>query len=147
MSDRLEPILAAITAELQALAFSIGGVTLPVMQRKASVSRQKLDPRAMIAVSKSATPEAVTRRRFGLWQTAYVIDVVVLSPFTGPDNGDDEYAVIRDSIVDAFKKPPLSGATDVFDLAAEPADWLRPYGESTEWDWQAVQVTATVAHA
>ena len=146
MSDRLNPILAAVATKLEGLAFSIGGNVLPVMQRKASVSRKKLDPRVMITVSKSATPEAVSRRRFGLWATAYVIDVVVLSPFTGPDNGDDEYAVIRDSIVDAFKTVPL-GATDVFDLDAQPADWLRPYGEATEWDWQALQITARVAHA
>src|SRR6185503_5518771 len=106
-------------------------------------------PARMITVSKSGTPEATTRRRVGLWQTAYVIDVVVHAPYEGPDDAarHGAYAEFRDRIVDAFKKPPLAGAPEVFDMDAQPADWLRPFGETTDYDWWACQITATVAHA
>lgn len=144
--DRLNPILNAVLTQTAALGLAVGGVTLPVLKRKAPTRRQKLDPRSMITVSKSDAPEQVTRRRFGLWQTAYQIDLTVVSPYTGPDDNIDEYALCRDRLVDAFKRPPLAGAPDVFEMNAAPADWLRPYGETTEWDWQSLQITATVAH-
>jgi hypothetical protein len=146
MSDRLTTILDAIVAKITARGFAINGVTLPVVKRKAPIHRQKMDPRAMITVSKSVIAELVTRRRFGLWQTAYNVDVTVVSPYTGPDNDIQEYSTIRDTIVDDFKRVPLAGAPEVFELDCGPTDWLRPLGETTEWDWQSLVITATVAH-
>lgn len=146
MADRLTPILDAIAAKVTAAGFALGGTTLPVLKRKAAVRRQTLDPRAMITIAKSATAEDTTRRRVDLWQTAYVIDVIVNVPYSGPDDDIDEYATIRDSLVDLLKRPPLAGAPEVFDMDASPADWLRPLGETTDFDWFAVQVTAIVAH-
>lgn len=146
MSDRLTPILDAIVTQIEQRGFTIAGVVLPVVKRKAPVRRTKLDPAAMITVSKSDTPERVVVRAFGWWHTQYLIDVTVVSPYTGPDDNISEYATIRDSIVDDFKRPPLAGADDVFQLDCAPAAWLRPLGETTEWDWQSVQIAATVAH-
>lgn len=147
MSDRLTPVLDAMVTKIAALGFAVGGVALPVMKRKAAARRETMDPAAMVTVAKSATPEQTTRRRVGLWQTAYVIDVIVHSPYSGPDDDLSAYSTIRDTLVDALKKPPLPGAPDVFDMDAAPADWLRPSGEQNEYDWQSLQVTATVAHA
>lgn len=155
MSNRHRPILLALVSRVAGLGLQVGGVTLPVIARKAPVRRQQMDPPAMIAVSKSRTPEQVSRRRFGLWQTRYAFDVTVVSPFGGPDaagpDGDTtQYETIRDTLVDALKAKPLAGAPDVFDLDARPADWLQPFAEAgaeSQWDWQSLQVLATVAHS
>jgi len=143
-SDRLAPILSAVVAKVSALGLSVGGVTLPVLARKAPVHRQKMDHDRMVTVS--AAEATTRRRRFGLWATSYAVDVVLLAPYTGAD-ADPQYSAARDSIVDALKGLPLSGAPDVFDVDCQPADWLRPLGETSEWDWFACRVTASVAHA
>lgn len=148
MADRLTPVLDAIVTQIAALGLAVGGVTLPVLIRQAAVRRLGMDPPAMITVAKSATPEQTKRRRFGLWQTAYVIDVIVHGPHLPPETRTSDYSTIRDSIVDVLKKPPLAGAPDVFEMDAAPADWLRPWGEGgAQYDWQSLQITATVAHA
>lgn len=149
MSDRTTPILLALRTKVTAAGYTIGGVTLPVLLRKGAVRRQTLDPREMITICKSRTAEGTTRRRVGLWQTAYVFDVIVNAPYSGAEHDDNvaEYTAIRDGLVDLLKKPPLPGAPDVFDMDAAPADWLQPFGEQTDYDWFAVTVTATVAHA
>lgn len=147
MANRIRPILLAIRAQVEAQGFTLAGYALPVLIRKAPVRRQTMDPARAITVSKSRTPEQVTRRRFALHQTAYAVEVTLVSPYTGPEGDTSEQETIRDSIVDLFKGPPLAGAPEVFDLDAQPADWLTPLGETTEWDWQTVQVIATVAHA
>ena len=116
MPDRLTPILDAIVTKILSRNFIINAAGLSVVKRKAPIHRQKMDPKAMITVSKSAIPEVVTRRRFKLWQTAYSIDVTVVSPYTGPDNDIEEYASIRDTLVDDFKQVPLAGAPLVFEL-------------------------------
>jgi hypothetical protein len=146
MSDRLTPILNAARGKAESLGLMLGGVIAPVLIKKAAVRRQTMDPAAMITVAKSQTPEQVTRRRWGLWQTAYVLDLVVHVPAVGPDADQSEAIRVRDTLVDAFKKPPLPGAPDVFEMDARPADWLQAMPES-QWEWQALQVTATVAHA
>ena len=146
MSDRLTPILAAARAKIAALNPSVGGEALPVLVRRAAHRRQTMDPKRMITVAKSATPEQTTRRRFGLWQTEYVIDVVLHAPYAGPDDAADELLALRDRIVDSFKAVPLAGAPAVFEMDCQPADWMRPTGEASEWDWFACQITATVAH-
>ena len=147
MSNRVSPILAAVVAKIQGLALAVGGVVLPVLVRKAAVRRDRFDPSAMITVAKSRELEDVTRFSFGELRTDYVIDVVIHSPFAGPDDGIDDYAAARDTLVDAFSRPPLVGAPLVFDLRARPAAWLQPYGEKSEYDWQAVQVIASVVTA
>src|SRR6478735_8328656 len=118
MSDRLAPVLNGIRMRVEALALVVDDVTLPVLEMQAVSRRQTLDPRSMITVAKSATPEQTTRRRFGLWQTAYKIDVVLHAPYTAPDDvlRSRLYSSMRDTIVDALKKPPLAGAPDVFEL-------------------------------
>jgi hypothetical protein len=146
MSNRLTAILDAVVSAITGRGFTIGGTVLPVVLRKAPVRRTKLDPAAMITVAKSDVPERVVARAFGWWHTEYLIDVTVVSPYTGPDQSIDEYAAIRDTLVDDFKGPPLAGAPEVFQLGCAPAAWLRPLGETTEWDWQSVQIAATVAH-
>lgn len=153
-ANRLNPVLDAIVSRVASITPTLPGVegVLPVMKRKAAVRRSSMDPRAMVTVSKSSTPERVTRRRFvvegraGAWQTAYRVDVIVHAPYRGPDADQPEHALLRDRIVDLFKAPPLANAEDVFEMDAQPADWLRPMGETTEYDWQSLQVTATVAH-
>ena len=147
MSNRVSTILAAVASEIAALRLAVGGVVLPVLVRKAAVRRDRLDPSAMITVAKSRELETVTRWTFSELRTDYVIDVVVHSPFAGPDAAIDDYATARDTLVDAFSRPPLAGAPLVFDLAARPAAWLQPYGEKSEYDWQAVQVIASVVTA
>lgn len=150
MSNRIRPILLALKAKVEGLGLAVGGVPLPVLLRKAPVRRQQMDPAASITVSKSRTPEEVTRRRFGLWQTRHAFDVVVVSPATGPDADTGEYEAVRDSLVDALKAPPLPGAPDVFEADARPADWLQPFAEAgaeSLYDWQSLQYFATVAHA
>lgn len=146
MSDRLTPVLEAVRAKAESLGFALGGVTLPVLLRRVAIRRQTLDAPAAITVARGAQPEQTTRRRFGLWQTAYQIDVVLHAPYLGPDGDTSQYSTMRDGLVDAFKSVPLAGAPDVFELDAQAADWLRPEGQQTEWDWWAVEVTATVAH-
>lgn len=147
MANRIAAVLAAVRQQVEALGFTLDGVALPVLIRRAAHRRQTLDPRAMITVAKSGTPEQTTRRRFGLWQTAYLVDVVLHAPYLGPDGDTSAYATMRDGIVDRFKSVPLIGAPAVFELDCQPADWLRPTGESSEFDWFACQVTATVAHS
>ena len=147
MSDRITPILDAIVTKIQGLALAVGGVVLPVLKRKAAVHRDKLDPSAMITVAKSREAEDVRRWTFRELRTDYVVDVVIHSPHTGPDGNLSDYSRARDSLVDALSRPPLAGAPDVFDLRARPASWLQPYGEKTEWDWQALQVVASVISA
>lgn len=146
MSDRLTPILSAVRAKAESLGLPLGGVAAPVLVRKAATRRQTMDPPSMITVAKSQAAEQTTRRRWGLWQTAYVVDVVVHTPSLGPDADQSEAIRTRDTLVDALKKPPLPGAPDVFDMSAAAADWLKP-GDDSQWDWQGLQVTATVAHA
>lgn len=147
MSDRLTPILDACVSRIAALGLAVGGVTLPVLKRKAAVRRESLDPAAMITVAKSATPETVSRWTFASKRTDYKIDVIVHSPYLGPDDDQAPYATFRDTLADVFSRPPLPGADDVFDLRAEPADWLRPTGETTQYDWQSLAVTASVISA
>lgn len=146
MSDRLEPVLAGVAAKVASLGLSVAGTALPVRRQKAPIRRQKLDPPAMITVCKSPAPDETSRRRFGLWQTTYAVAVTVAAPYNGADGPTAEYSAIRDAIVDALKAPPLPGAPAVFDLDAQPADWMRPTGETTEYDWLSVEVRATVAH-
>jgi hypothetical protein len=147
VADRLSPVLAAVRTQVEALGLTLAGDALPVLLRRAAIRRQGLDPAAMVTVAKSAQPEQTTRRRFGLWATAYVIDVVVHAPYLGPDGDVSQYATMRDTIVDLLKRPPLAGAPEVFEMDAQGADWLRPEGQKTEYDWFACQVTATVAHS
>ena len=71
MASRIDPVLAAVRQQVETLGFTLEGVALPVLIRRAAHRRQTLDPRAMITVAKSGTPEQTSRRRFGLWQTAY----------------------------------------------------------------------------
>jgi hypothetical protein len=144
VSDRLGPILEAVKTKAAGLGLVLGGAAAVVLVRKAAVRRQTMDPKHMITVSKSATPEAVSRWTFGKIRTDYRVDIVVHSPFAGPDADQTEFIAARDTLVDAFSRPPLPGADGVFDLRAEPADWLRPFGEETQWDWQALVVTASV---
>jgi hypothetical protein len=146
VSDRLTPILSAIRARVEGLGLTLAGVAAPVLIREAAVRRQTMDPASMITVAKSQTAEQTSRRRFGLWQTRYVVDVVIHTPAGEPDADQGEAARNRDTLVDAFKKPPLPGAPDVFDLGARAADWLKP-GDGSQWKWQAMQIEATVAHA
>jgi hypothetical protein len=147
MADRLSPILAAVRTQVEALGLTLGGDVLPVLLRRATTLRQGLDPVKAITVAKSASPERLTRRRFGLWQTEYDVDVTIIAPYPGPDGDDSEHNAARDTIVDMFKRPPLPGAPGVFEMTCQPADWLRPTGEKSQMDWWAVVVTATVAHS
>lgn len=150
MANRIRPILLALKTRVEAAGFAVGGTTLPVLLRKAPVRRQQMDPARAITISKSRTPERVSRRTFRKHQTEYVIDVTVVSPATGPDGDTSEYEAIRDGLVDLLDRPPLPGAPDVFELDAQPASWLQPFAgaaQMSEWDWFSVQVTATVAHA
>ena len=146
MASRIDPVLAAVRQQVETLGFTLEGVALPVLIRRAAHRRQTLDPRAMITVAKSGTPEQTSRRRFGLWQTAYQIDVVLHAPYLGPDGDTSTYSTMRDRIVDLFKSVPLIGAPAVFELDCQSADWLRPTGEQSEYDVWAAQVTATIAH-
>lgn len=144
MSSRLDPILDAVVQRIAGRGFAVGGVVLPVYKRKATQRNRTLDPDRFITISKSATPEQVTRWTFGRIRTDYLIDVIVLTPHTGPETDQAVYAEIRDQIVTDFSRPPLPG-TDVFEMRADPADWLRPYGDAgSEWDWFACRITASV---
>lgn len=147
MPNRLSPILEAVRTQTEALGLELEGEALPVLLRRAATRRTGLDPAAMITVAKSATPEQLSRRRFNAKRSDYRIDVVVHGPYLGPDGDTSAYATMRDAIVDLFSKPPLAGAPAVFELRAEPADWLRPEGSSTDFDWWCVQVVASVVSA
>lgn len=147
MADRLQPILDAIVAATSAFGFAIGGTAFTVLKRKAAVRRETMDPPHMITVAKSARKEETSRRRVGLWQTTYYVDVVVHAPYDGPDGDQGAHSRIRDTLVDAFKKPPLAGAPEVFEMDAQANNWLQPSGETIEYDWWALEVAATVAHA
>lgn len=152
MSDRVSPILAAIRAKVESLGFALDNVTLPVLIRREALRREELDPKSMITIGKDPAAEDVSRRRFGVRQTKYTFDVIVHSPYAGPDAAITPHSIIRDAIVDAFGAAPppgallLPGAPAVFELDARPADWLRPSGQRTEWDWHCCQVEATVSH-
>ena len=146
MSNRLGPIIDAVVSKIESLSLQLNGAVALVLARTAAIRRLDQDPPFMVTVAKSATPERTTRRRFGLWQTAYVIDVVVHSPYAGADDDLTEFLVARDTIVSAFLAPPLV-PTAVFEVDAQAADWLRPEGSQSEYNWQSLQITATMAHS
>jgi hypothetical protein len=149
VDPRLAPILDAMVQRIITREYALPGEDpLPVLKRKAPIRRQQMDPRKAITVAKSSSPETVTRWTFATIRTDYLIDVTIVTPYTGPggfpDANLDDYALWRDDLVSLFSKPPLPGADGVFDLKATPATWLTPLGENSEWDWQAVQVTASI---
>lgn len=147
MSDHLYPILLATRGVVAGLGFTLGDVAIPVLLRKFQARREASDPSVMITIAKSKTPEKVARWTFSEKRIDFLIDLTILSPYEGPEAGLPEYTVWRDTLVDLFSKPPLTGADEVFELTAAPADFLSPPGQKIEWDVQKVEVTASIVTA
>lgn len=144
MATELGDIESAVKAAVEALALAIDGRVLPVIETKSPRFRTGLEPPEHIAISKSEREERVTRWSFTSNRTDYFVAVTVTSPFRGPDRDLSTYRAIRQEILDAFDRPPLTNAPNVFDLRAEPAEYLPAEGQEQQWDYQGVVITASV---
>lgn len=147
MADFLTPILDAIVAKITALQLMIAGEPVPVVKGKLLIKSGDLDRRFKIGVAKSPTPENNSRWTFRTNRIDYVIDVLMAAPYSGPYANLPEYTIWRDTILDVFSAPPLVGAPEVFDVTSRAGVFVGSAGESTEWDFQKVEVIASVETA
>lgn len=140
----LDDILTALAANVEGLGLAWEATAVPVFERKPPTHRTARDPVRQITVSKADSPERVKRWSFQKDRTDYVCNIVIVTPHGGPDADQATYAEWRQTLLDTFAKPPLTGASVVFDVKAEPLDYLPAGAAEKQWDYQAVQVTASV---
>lgn len=143
MSD-LDTILDAVISRVEGLSLTLNSEAIPVAKTKASAHRPDIDPDVRICVSKSEKPESYRRRTFKSKDVTYYVDVCLISPSSGPQANLPEYAQIRQTIMDAFDKPPLTGASDVYELDATAREYFDRQAQEALYDSQTVEVAATV---
>ena len=144
MSSDLDTILNALVDGVTALGFTLDDEAIPAYKGKLPTSREDLNPPVQFIISKSETPERMTRFSFTKKRTDYTIDITLIAPHTGPIANLIDHAYIRQTLLDAFDKPPLAGAPDVFEMRSNPKEFLDREAQSKEWDEQTIEVTTSI---
>lgn len=138
--SELETELDAIVTVIQGLALELNGLPVTVEKVKGHEHRDGRDAPVRITVAKTHGSERYTRWTFRDKRIDFNVTVTIQSPTAGPKSDLATLAAWRQSIMDAFDKPPLPGAPNVFELTAVPLDFEGEPGQQKMWDLQGVEV-------
>lgn len=150
MATTLEDILAAVASRIVGLGLEYDSAEVPVDVVKGHFQRDTLEDAVRVSVAKSTKAERYSRWSFGRKRVDYFVEVIIQAPHRepvttfDPDKDLDQYANWRQEVMDVFDKPPLPGASDVFELTAEPLDFLDRDKQKSRWDLQGILVTASI---
>ena len=151
MPSTLDDILTAVANTIVGLALEYDGAAVPVDVTKGVFHRDALDDDIRISVFKSKRPERYTRWSFQKKRVDYYVEVAIQAPkrdpgtVFDPDKDLADHTDFRQRVMDAFDRPPLAGAADVYEMTAEPLDFLDVNKASLMWELQGVLVTASIA--